>query len=377
MKTYDFNHFDVNAFLSEYWQKKPVLLKGLFKDFDDPISPDELAGLAAEQEVESRLIAKQGEDWQVEHGPFEDYQEYGEKDWTLLVQAVDHWWEEGADLVDAFRFLPNWRIDDLMISFSTQGGGVGPHLDQYDVFIIQGMGKRHWRVGEQQTLNSITPHPDLLQVSQFNACIDDVLEPGDVLYIPPNCPHEGYAIENAMNYSVGFRAPNQQDFISSFADYALAEECFDQRYTDKDYQQQSSIADVDEQAQAKIKQLMLSALDDKTHFNKWLGQYLSAAKHDLDLHQPEPHCASDDVVSMIKADEGLRRVGGLRCLFIGDDFFINGEHWFIKEKEVDLAKYIAVSQELSIDILKRYTFSFSEMELLTKLVNEGYLYSLA
>ena len=135
-------------FLERHWQKRPVVLKRGFNNFIDPISPDELAGLAMESEVDSRLVSHQDGKWQVSHGPFESYDHLGETNWSLLVQAVNHWHEPTAALMRPFRELPDWRIDDLMISFSVPGGGVGPHLDQYDVFIIQGTGRRRWRVGE-------------------------------------------------------------------------------------------------------------------------------------------------------------------------------------------------------------------------------------
>ncbi|NTS78240.1 cupin domain-containing protein [Catenovulum sp. SM1970] len=377
MSDYQWHGISPEEFMKTYWQKKPALLKGLFKDFSDPIQPDELAGLAAEQEVESRVIAKNEEKWHVEHGPFEDYSEFGESDWTLLVQAVDHWWEEGADLVDAFRFIPNWRIDDLMVSFSTPGGGVGAHLDQYDVFIIQGQGKRHWRVGEKQPTTNKIPHPDLLQIEGFEAVIDQVLEPGDVLYIPPGCPHEGYAIENALNYSVGFRAPNQQDFISSFADHALAEECFKARYTDPDLVPRENVAAVSDTEQAAIKSLMLASLDNESEFQSWLGCYLSQAKHDLDIHQPEPHYQIEDIDAMLDEDEVLRKLGGLRCLVIGGRWFVNGEEWSISAQQIDFATYISNQQNLDVDMIKKYTKTLADKELLTKLVNHGYIYSLS
>ncbi|WP_149010561.1 cupin domain-containing protein, partial [Escherichia albertii] len=159
-------------FLERHWQKRPVVLKRGFNNFIDPLSPDELAGLAMENEVDSRLVSHQDGKWQVSHGPFESYDHLGETNWSLLVQAVDHWHEPTAALMRPFRELPDWRIDDLMISFSVPGGGVGPHLDQYDVFIIQGTGRRRWRGGEKRQMKQHFPHPDLLQVEPFEAIID-------------------------------------------------------------------------------------------------------------------------------------------------------------------------------------------------------------
>lgn len=185
-------HVEINwpDFIQRYWQKRPVVLKRGIKNFVDPISPDELAGLAMENEVDSRLVSHLDGKWQVSHGPFESYDHMGENNWSLLVQAVNHWHQPAAALMSPFRVLPDWRTDDLMISFSVPGGGVGPHLDQYDVFIIQGTGRRRWRVGDKVPLKQHCPHPDLLQVDPFEAIIDEEMEPGDILYIPPGFPHE-------------------------------------------------------------------------------------------------------------------------------------------------------------------------------------------
>ena len=221
-------------FLEKYWQKQPVVLKNAFPNFVDPITPDELAGLAMEPEVDSRLVSHFNGKWQASNGPFEHFDDLGETGWSLLAQAVNHWHMPAAELVRPFRVLPDWRLDDLMISFSVPGGGVGPHIDQYDVFIIQGMGSRRWRVGDKLPMRQFCPHPALLHVDPFEPIIDEDLEPGDILYIPPGFPHDGFTHETALNYSVGFRGPNGRDLISSFADYALENDLGGEHYSDPD-----------------------------------------------------------------------------------------------------------------------------------------------
>ena len=227
-------HFTLNwsEFLANYWQKQPTIIRQGFIEFQDPLCADELAGLAMEEDIDSRIVARKNGQWLVEHGPFTDFSAHGETDWTLLVQAVDHWHLEAAALITPFRGLPNWRIDDLMVSYSLPGGGVGPHIDQYDVFIIQGEGKRRWRVGAKLPVKPHLPHPDLLQVEPFDAIIDVEMLPGDILYIPPGFPHDGYAIEASLNYSVGFRAPSQRELFCALADQLLAEESGCRRYGD-------------------------------------------------------------------------------------------------------------------------------------------------
>lgn len=179
-------------FLEKYWQKQPVVLKNAFPNFVDPITPDELAGLAMEPEVDSRLVSHFNGKWQASNGPFEHFDDLGETGWSLLAQAVNHWHMPAAELVRPFRVLPDWRLDDLMISFSVPGGGVGPHIDQYDVFIIQGMGSRRWRVGDKLPMRQFCPHPALLHVDPFEPIIDEDLAPGDILYIPHGFPHDGF-----------------------------------------------------------------------------------------------------------------------------------------------------------------------------------------
>lgn len=178
-------------FIERYWQKRPVVLKRGISNFIDPISPDELAGLAMENEVDSRLVSHQTGNGRSATVPLKATIT-GENNWSLLVQAVNNWHEPTAALMRPFRALPDWRMDDLMISFSVPGGGVGPHLDQYDVFIIQGTGRRRWRVGEKVPMKQHCPHPDLLQVDPFEGSLMKSWN-GDILYIPPGFPHEGYS----------------------------------------------------------------------------------------------------------------------------------------------------------------------------------------
>lgn len=186
-------------FLEKYWQKQPVVLKTRFRT-----SSTRLLGRAGRisHGAGSRQPAGQPENgkWQASNGPFEHFDGLGETGWSLLAQAVNHWHMPAAELVRPFRVLPDWRTDDLMISFSVPGGGVGPHIDQYDVFIIQGMGGRRWRVGDKLPMRQFCPHPALLHVDPFPPIIDEDLQPCDILYIPPGFPHDGITHETALNY---------------------------------------------------------------------------------------------------------------------------------------------------------------------------------
>ncbi|CCJ92227.1 FIG002776: hypothetical protein [Cronobacter turicensis 564] len=367
-------HVEINwpDFIERYWQKRPVVLKRGIKNFVDPLSPDELAGLAMENEVDSRLVSHQDGKWEVSHGPFQSYDHLGETNWSLLVQAVNNWHEPSAALMRPFRALPDWRIDDLMISFSVPGGGVGPHLDQYDVFIIQGVGRRRWRVGEKVPMKQHCPHPDLLQVAPFEALIDEELEPGDILYIPPGFPHEGYSLENSMNYSVGFRAPSGRELISGFADYVLQRELGSQRYSDPDVPARECAADIVPAEVEKLREMMLDLIRDPANFNEWFGEFITQSRHELDVSPPEPPYQPDEIYDALKQGDTLVRLGGLRVLRIGDEVFVNGEKIDSPHRPAlhQLANEMVLNEAMLGEALEDPSF----LAMLAALVNSGYWY---
>lgn len=359
-------------FLRNYWQKRPVLLKQAFKNFVDPISPDELAGLAMENEIDSRLVSQQQGAWQLDHGPFTRFDHLPAQDWSLLVQAVNHWHEPSAALMRPFRQLPDWRIDDLMVSFSVPGGGVGPHVDQYDVFIIQGSGRRRWRVGEKQPLEQHTPHPDLLQVAPFAAIVDQETTAGDLLYIPPGFPHEGYAIENALNYSVGFRAPNSRELINSFADYLLINELGNERYSDPGLVLREHPAEIQPAELQALRNMMLAQLDHAADFQRWLGEFITQSRHELDIAPADPPYQPTEIGDLLEQGEKLRRISGLRVLRIGQSCYVNGEVMATTHLAAAdaLARYLVVDADKLGHALEDAEF----LALLCQWVNQGYWY---
>lgn len=374
------NELSEQAFLNQYWQKKPLLIKGGFSDFKDPLDANELAGLAMEDSIESRIITNHNQQWQSHQGPFEDFEILTDEHATLLVQAVDHWHPEAAQLLEPFRFIPNWRIDDLMISYSTPGGGVGPHLDQYDVFIIQGEGKRHWRVGlPDASLKQFAQNKSLLQVEAFTAVIDCVLEPGDILYIPPGCPHEGYAIENALNYSVGFRAPNQQDLLSSFADHIIDTESGQKRYTDHTLALRDSKGELTQSEVDKVKTLMQALIENDSLFKNWLGNTLSQPKHDMDLAPEENPFSTAEIMQQLDSDLTFERLGGTRAIYqcIGDELLlsVNGENYPLPLSDLEAVKQLTDFIEFDSSLLNSTTSSLDFIETFTTLVNEGIWFS--
>lgn len=258
-------------FLEKYWQKQPVVLKNALPQLAELTDENELAGLAMEEFIDSRIVENNDGDWQVSHGPFSDFSRWQTGKWSLLVQGVDRYLPEVESLLQTVNFIPKWRIDDIMVSFSMPGAGVGLHLDQYDVFIVQGKGKRRWQAGKvdkSQCQNEISQ--DLLQLSNpesFEPIVDEVLENGDIIYIPPFSAHKGDTVEPAINYSIGFRAPSQQELFWLYADHLIENDLGLKRF------QSSSIAQTDEyMPDADIKdmhKMLLEAMADEKVFKEF------------------------------------------------------------------------------------------------------------
>lgn len=214
-------------FLREHWQRRPLLVRAALPGFRDPIDPDHLAGLACEEGVESRIVREKGgaRPWEVTYGPHpaSRFRALPDRGWTLLVQEVNRWVPGAARLLDPFAFVPNVRVDDVMVSFAAPGGSVGPHLDSYDVFLVQGMGRRRWRWDTKKTKHTrFREGLDLRILARFEPDADEVLEAGDMLYLPPGFAHHGVAVTPCLTWSIGFRAPRTGEAWSGFAAWSAA-----------------------------------------------------------------------------------------------------------------------------------------------------------
>jgi 50S ribosomal protein L16 3-hydroxylase len=372
--------FNQQDFMANYWQQRPCLLKQGMLDFVDPLSPEELAGLAMEADIQSRLVRCINQQWEAHLGPFEDFALLGESHSSLLVQGVDHWHSEVAKLAAAFQFIPNWRFDDVMISYSTPKGGVGPHIDQYCVFIIQGEGKRHWRVGQKQILKEFASHDKLKHCEDFVAEIDVVLENGDVLYIPPGCPHEGYALEPSMNYSIGFRAPNAKDLVTGFADYLLQHDTSSQRFADPRRQETAEfgrVAENDTLALNKLMQTLLNSPQASAHF---LGEYLSDSSHSSDivvLSGSEDELVMSDLRQLMEQGAELKRTAGIKALYLDVlpyELFVDGQSYAVPNCSWALAKNMCDSAALDSHSLRAFNEDKHQLDWLLELLNAGYWY---
>ncbi|QGW64814.1 cupin domain-containing protein [Lysobacter soli] len=268
-------------FLRDYWQKRPLLIRNAFPDFETPVLPEDLAGLACEETALSRIVMhdRANDRWTLRHGPFDEDEFPGmpHQDWTLLVQDVDKWDPDIATLLEQFRFLPRWRIDDVMISFAAPGGSVGAHVDQYDVFLLQAYGHRRWQIdaGASPPLD-FRPDVELKLLREFNPTHDWVLGPGDMLYLPPGVPHNGVAEDACLTFSVGMRAPSAAELLGDFVD-TLASDADDAlRYTDPDLAPSADPNEIDTAAMNRVVEaLNLLRMNDPDRLGDWFGRFIT------------------------------------------------------------------------------------------------------
>ena len=284
MPTYPLGEFTLDSFLNHYWQKKPVLIKDALPNIQPPISADELAGLACEPNIESRIISNADNNWQLLHGPFDEhtFASLPSSHWTLLVQAVNHFIPQAAQLLEQFNFIPRWRIDDLMVSYACKGGGVGAHYDNYDVFLIQTQGQRQWEVGgHYDDTSPIKENLPVKIVAQFQPEHSWRLNPGDILYIPPGVGHNGIALsDDCMTCSIGFRAPSYNDILREFTDYLGEQLNESMRYTDTDLKPHTNSGEISQDALRKLEAIIAEQIGDKQKLTDWFGRYITTPKYE-------------------------------------------------------------------------------------------------
>ncbi|WP_043527283.1 cupin domain-containing protein [Litchfieldella xinjiangensis] len=348
-------------FLRDYWQQKPLLIRGAYPDFESPIDPNDLAGLACEEGIESRLVEEHGKEgpWQVRHGPFDEkvFAELPEQDWTLLVQAVDHYIPEVAALLEDFTFLPRWRLDDIMISYAPPGGSVGPHVDQYDVFLLQASGRRRWQLGGRVADDApIVQGIDLKILERFELepGHEWVLEPGDMLYLPPGWAHHGVSeSDDCLTVSVGFRAPSADEAITSFADYMGEGLPASHRYADPDMTPPSDPAELDDEALARMRALILDTLDDPAQLAQWFGRVMTQPKYVDQLQPSETPTEVDTLVAELHNGAEIERTLGSRFAYrLHDDgeatLFVDGDGFACSPI---LARIMASTAPIDADLL--------------------------
>ncbi|OFC70058.1 cupin domain-containing protein [Alteromonas confluentis] len=371
--------FCTDTFLAQHWQKKPMVIREAFSGFIDPVDEHDLAGLAQEEQIDSRIVSHDNGEWHVSHGPFEDFEDVCKGKWTLLVQAVDRYINDIDALMEAFRFVPYWRMDDVMISFAVEGAGVGAHTDQYDVFLIQGKGSRRWRVAPPDNSETHTPHKDLQQVTAFSPTIDVVLQPGDMLYIPPGWAHDGVALEDCLTYSIGFRAPTQQDLLQQLAD-TVAEQTGDKtdsssRYSDPDLVAQSHPSLVTEKTSNALKNLFLAFLNSADGEDALLS--LLSNQHLAPLEAPE-EITTEELIACLEEGDSVMRAPGCKPLYSETQnheqftFFINGEKFAAPKHLMPRLLALFAGEPLSINTPEADAGDIALLSLLAILISRGY-----
>ena len=336
-----FEDIDLQTFLQDYWQKKPLVIRNALPDFETPVSAEELAGLSLEEEVESRIVIQKSDtDYELKRGPFteEVYQNLPEQNWTLLIQGMDRLIPEVTDVLNDFDFLPRWRIDDIMISYATTGGNVGPHFDHYDVFLLQAAGKRRWTLTSQDcTEDNYITGVDLRLMKTFKVEQDHVFETGDILYIPPKWGHHGVALDDeCMTYSIGYRSYRGQELWDSFGDHLSEMAVFKDLYLDPIWSENLNPGEVTTQATEQAQQLLQKVINNPELMQTWFGRFATQLDQVAAQQLPEPLTEDEtpeleDFIGALQVEHGL--VKDPVCRFAYSEIegktllYINGAIW--------------------------------------------------
>jgi len=368
-----------DTFLRDYWQKRPLLIRQALPGFESPITPDELAGLACEEGVESSLIMEQKvgaeKPWEVKHGVFteDDFATLPETHWTLLVHEMNRHVPEIGDILDKFQFIPQWRIDDLMVSYAPLNGSVGAHTDNYDVFLIQAYGVRRWQISHER--QPLIPDIDIKVMQSFTAEESWDLHPGDILYLPPNVAHYGVAQGDCMTFSVGFLAPSHTDLLNDYVHHFTQHLEDEQRYADPDLCLQDHAGQISPQALAKIQNLVQSMPTDTASINQWFGQFISESRIGTRYECPEPSFEVETWLAEFAELGNLRREA--RILFIDDEsgvtLFVEGQAIAVSTENAETIALLTEQREFSYTALSAY-FNDELLAILLDLTNKGYFY---
>jgi 50S ribosomal protein L16 3-hydroxylase len=365
-------------FLRDYWQKRPLLIRGAFPQFHNAITPEDLAGLACEEAALARIVMRDArrDRWKLRNGPFSeaDFAKLPKSHWTLLVQDVDKWDADVAALLDEFTFLPAWRIDDIMVSYATDGGGVGAHVDNYDVFLVQAHGQRRWRVSTDASApKAFRTDAELKLLREFTPTHDWVLDPGDALYLPPGIAHDGVAIGPCMTFSVGMRAPSVAELIVDLAD-SIAEPLGEEaRYVDPDLAPARDAHEIDSAAMRRVDAALAALRDaDPVATRQWFGRFITRYRSAHEAMPAARPLTAQQVGAKLPGSRVVRnpwsRAAWSRC-GRSAELFVAGESFVCA---MPLARLLAGNRELSGDDVARCADA-AGLSVLASLINAGHL----
>ena len=366
-------------FLRDYWQKHPLLIRNAFPGFKPPLAPEDLAGLSCEDGALARLVLhdRRTDRWRVEQGPFAEarFATLPARDWTLLVQDVDKWDADVVALLGVFDFLPRWRIDDVMLSYAVDGGGVGPHVDQYDVFLLQGQGVRRWRISTDPAApQALRGDVDLKMLARFIATHDWRLEPGDMLYLPPGVAHDGVAEGNGMTISIGMRAPAQSELLLDLAEHLAERLPETQRYADPDLAPARAAGEIDAAALARVRHALgpLAAALPAQQLAEWFGRFITRYRAAQIASPPPRPTTPAAFAAALKAGRPLLRHPWSRCAWTRRDreatLYVAGQ-----ALSCSRAAAAIVCGHVSIPASALQALPATDRQRLCDLLNEGHL----
>jgi 50S ribosomal protein L16 3-hydroxylase len=316
---------DPAAFMKRQWQREPLLFRGAFPRFADPLSPREVLALAGSPDASSRLVRRRGSSWKVEHGPFpaSRFKQLPRRDWTVLVQDTNHFSRSADELLAQFDFIPHARIDDVMVSYAVPGGSVGPHVDSYDVFLLQGRGRRRWQISAQKD-HAFIPGLDLKILARFAPDAEWVLEAGDMLYLPPGVAHHGVAESECLTWSIGFRAPADTELVRGFLDHLHDRLDPAGQYQDPGEAPARHPGEIPARLLKHTARAMEAIRWTPGELREFAGRFLSDPKPQVFFSPPrKPRGRAQ--FARHAARHGLALDARSRLLFSGTMFFLNGE----------------------------------------------------
>lgn len=358
-----------SQFMKRHWQKKPLLVRNAIPDFVPCVDRADLVALAGEEGVESRLIVDSPKGWKMKHGPFtkRSLPPFSQKKWTFLVQGVDLHHDGVHALMQQFRFVPDARLDDLMISYATDGGGVGPHFDSYDVFLLQAHGQRRWRIGRNKDL-SLQPGMPLKILQNFQAEEEFVLYPGDMLYLPPKYAHDGVAEGECMTWSIGFRSPQAGELARELL-LGLADEAFDgvgdTLYRDPKQAAVASSAAIPSSLAGFARQVIDKALQNPRLLDSLLGEYLT---------EPKAHVWFQAPLAELDLSAGVQLDRRTKMMYDDQHIFINGESFKVGGRDAVVLRQLADDRLISRQ--KYRILSSAAKDALTDWAAAGWLQAL-
>jgi 50S ribosomal protein L16 3-hydroxylase len=378
----------VEQFLADYWQQKPLVIRNALPDFECPVTPEELAGLAMEEDVESRIILEKTEEqegaprWELKCGPFaeEDFTTLPDTHWTVLVQEINKHIPEFALLQERFNFLPNWRLDDVMVSFAPEHGTVGPHADNYDVFLIQGPGRRRWQLSYQASgPEQLIPDLPVRILKDFRPEEEYILEQGDMLYLPPCVVHHGVALEDCLTISVGYRAPAIAELAAAYCADTVSRINTERFYSDPGIEPRSQPGLITANELARIRtELREALLRDDDELARWFASFTTDVKPGHYLPEPEDELSRDALWETLNQEGELWRSEYARFSYIEQHghtlFYVAGEEIPLHAALAFAAPLLSGQRRFDLATLMPHLATEGFADLLTTLYNLGALY---